>query len=454
MLWNHSCRQASEIALFTAQAYDERMDILVGGFGPLNGQTCKGIERFALTVDAHNASSAAKCEDEAEVERETEGGNGCNDSNTIRVLRRDVLADLPSPTWLERDGDMLYAVLENTGEITSLRIECDDDGLRLRELSRVPVQGDGPTHAAIAVDDEGQRHLVVADYGDGSIAVHPIGDDGGAMHGTQLLRGEGHGPLPAQAGPHAHWVLPLPDGRVLTTDLGADRIYVHQWDHGALRRIGAVMLAPGTGLRDMHLMPTNDGGWCVAVVGEWGDSVTLLACDDVSKGSAEHGHEGGHEHERDTGGDGIRVVQTVDLGGDPGDQAASLAYVSSAAVLAARPDGSARAAHSAGSARPGESTPTAAGFAYIGLRGSERIITLAWDGERFARLAEPETPGWRGRGILCGGKRPRQLVAFDTLLFAADETSNNIAVFELLATGEPCERAHFDADSPTVIVRV
>jgi 6-phosphogluconolactonase (cycloisomerase 2 family) len=432
------------------------MDILVGGFGPLNGQTCKGVERFALTVDAHNASSTAKCEDKAEVEREVEGGNGCNDSDTIRVLRRDVLAELPSPTWLERDGDMLYAVLENTGEIASLRIECDDDELRLRELRRVPVQGDGPTHAAIAVDDEGQRHLVVADYGDGSIAVHPIGGDGGAMQGTQLLRGEGHGPLPAQAGPHAHWVLPLPDGRVLTTDLGADRIYVHQWDHGVLHRIGAVILAPGTGPRDMHLMPANDGGWCVAVVGEWGDSVTLLACDDVSGSSAEHGHERELEceHEHAAGSDGIRVVQTIDLGGDPGDQAASLAYVPLAAALAARPDGSARAARSSGSARSGESAPTAAGFAYIGLRGSERIITLSWDGERFARLAEPETPGWRGRGILCGGKRPRQLVAFDALLFAADETSNNIAVFNLLATGEPRERAHFDANSPTVIVRV
>ncbi|MCI1649787.1 lactonase family protein [Bifidobacterium tibiigranuli] len=430
------------------------MDILVGGFGPLNGQTCKGIERFAFTVDAHNASFAAKCEDEAEVECGAEDGNGCNDSDTIRVLGHDVLADLPSPTWLERDGDMLYAVLENTGEIASLRIERDDNGLRLRELRRVPVQGDGPTHAAVAVDSEGQRHLVVADYGDGSIAVHPIGDDGSTMQGTQMLRSEGHGPLPAQAGPHAHWVLPLPDGRVLTTDLGADRIYVHQWDHGVLRRVGAVMLAPGTGPRDMHLMPANDGGWRVAVVGEWGDSVTLLACDDVSGSSAEHGHESEHERGRDAGSDGIRVVQTVDLGGDTGDQAASLAYVPSAAALAARSDGSARAARSSGSARSGGSAPTAAGFAYIGLRGSERIITLAWDGERFARLAEPETPGWRGCGILCGGKRPRQLVAFDALLFAADETSNNIAVFELLATGEPRECARFDADSPTVIVRV
>jgi 6-phosphogluconolactonase (cycloisomerase 2 family) len=444
MLWNRSCRRAGEIAPFAAQAYDERMDILVGGFGPLNGQTCKGIERFALTVDTHNASSTAK----------SEGGNGCNDSDTIRVLRRDVLADLPSPTWLERDGDMLYAVLENTGEIASLRIERDDDGLRLRELSRVPVRGDGPTHAATAVDDDGQRHLVIADYGDGSIAVHPIGDDGSAIQGAQLLRGEGHGPLPAQEGPHAHWVLPLPDGRVLTTDLGADRIYVHQWNHGVLRRIGAVMLAPGTGPRDMHIMPTNDGGWRVAVVGEWGDSITLLACDDASKSPAEHGHEHECEHERAAGSDGIRVVQTVDLGGDPGDQAASLAYVPSAAVHAAHPDCAAHPDSSAHSARPGEAMPTAAGFAYIGLRGSERIITLAWDGERFARLAEPETPGWRGRGILCGGRRPRQLVAFDALLFAADETSNNIAVFDLRATGEPRERARLDADSPTVMVWV
>lgn len=404
------------------------MDILVGGFGPLNGQTCKGVERFELALGAQNAAA---------VEIGAAGkGKSVGNGRAVQVLRRDMLAELPSPTWLERDGDMLYAVLENTGEIASLRIQHDGEGLHVRALSRVPVQGDGPTHAAVAIDDEGRRRLVVADYGDGSIAVHPIGDDGCAMQGTQLLRGEGHGPLPAQAGPHAHWALPLPDGRVLATDLGADRIYVHQWNHGVLRRIGAVTLAPGTGPRDMHLIPANDGGWRVAAVGEWGNSVTLLACEDASEDPSEREHA--------AGGDDFRIVQTIDLGGDPGDQAASLAYAPSSSACAAR---------SARPARAKETTPASAGFAYIGLRGSERIVTLAWDGERFARLAEPATPGWRGRGVPCGGRRPRQLVALGSILLAADEASDNIAAFDLLPTGEPRECARFDADSPTAILQ-
>ena len=48
-----------------------------------------------------------------------------------------------------------------------------------------------------------------------------------------------------------------------------------------------------------------------------------------------------------------------------------------------------------------------AGLAYVGLRGSERIVTLLWDGKRLTRLDEPDVPGWRGRGIDCAGSRLR-----------------------------------------------
>lgn len=361
------------------------VEMLVGGFGPLNDEHSKGIEQYRLSRSADSAGA-------------------------VTLQHVALAAALPSPTWLVRDGRKLYAVLENSSRIATLRIEGEGNGegedagerggLRLIDEGSVPVRGSGPTHATLADDDRGARHLLAANYADGSISVHPMDDQGRVLEATQLLEGSGSGPLAAQEGPHAHWVLCVPDGRVLSTDLGADRIHIHQWHGGVLQRIGSVRLLAGTGPRDMHLLPTTAPGWRVAVVGEWGNTVTVLAADEA--------------------GADVHVVQSVDLGGDDGDQAASLAYVS--------------------------------GFAYVGLRGSDRIVTLTWDGESLSRIDHPWIDGWRGRGISCGGSRPRQILAVGDLLLIANEASDGLAVFQLHADGRPEQVAVADAGSPTVLL--
>ncbi|KAB8294331.1 lactonase family protein [Bifidobacterium avesanii] len=372
------------------------LDILTGGFGSLQGSHSPGIERYVLGVD----------------------------EDAVTVEHRELLSDVPSPAWLERDdnrdGDMLYAALENSNELAALRIERpQSDRVALTLVSRVPVPGVHPTHVAVTADDSGHRHAIVADYVDGTVVVFPVFADGSLGPAAQVLHGEGHGPLPAQEGPHAHWVLPLPDGRVLTTDLGADRIHVHRWHDGELTRVGAVTLAPGTGPRDMHVLPSHDGSLRIAVVDEWGDTVTVLGCDT----------NGGEPAD-------LQVLQTVDLGGDddPRDQAASLAYAPD--VVIAGNDGA--------SAYPG--------FAYVGLRGSERIVTLRWDGDRLQRLAPIDAPGWQGRGIFSGGSRPRHLRLIGRYLIAANEVSDDLSVFRIAPNGEPIPCGNVPVGSPAVIL--
>lgn len=394
------------------------MDIVVGGFGELRNAACPGIEQLILKA----------------------GGNASNDSDDAALLSRGrLLADVPSPTWMElhtaADGSqVLYAVLEDTNEIASFRVEGVGDSLRLVELSRVPTPGHAVTHVVFVRDDEGQGRLITADYADGYVCVHPVTESGVILEVAQMLRGEGHGPLPAQECPHAHWVQPLPDGRVLTSDLGADRIYVHHWEHGELIREGAVTLAPGTGPRDQHLLPVDSDDpahdWRVAVAGEWGGTVTLI------------GPEPGHDAKHSDNGT-IRVLQTVSLGPDAlpkPDQAASLAFVPWNALQ--------------GNAGAVAASEGIAGLAYVGLRGSERIVTLLWDGKRLTRLDEPDVPGWRGRGIDCAGSRPRHLLAIGNLLLAANEASNNVAIFRLSADGEPNLAATLPSGAPTVFVRL
>ncbi|MCO6558720.1 MAG: beta-propeller fold lactonase family protein [Bifidobacterium sp.] len=383
------------------------------------------------------------------------------------IISAGVASDIPSPSWLLREGDTVFAVLEDTDEVASLRLiykesgssDSSSDGSaagdepRLEEISRVKLPAkSGPTHAAIAVDPKLGRHLVTADYADGTVCVLPIG--AGDVLGTvaQVLHGdpEHHGPLPAQEGPHAHWILPLVDGRVLTTDLGVDRIYIHRWEGSRLVRTGFVSLAPGTGPRDMHVLPGPSGefgvsgDWRIAVVDEWGCTVTILEPVGLDSSRAGNTENAVSRHKDKGQSEEFWVSQTVDLGGDKGDhpdQAASLAFVPDAFCLA-NPD----------ETQDSTVSPFSRGFVYVGLRGSERMVTLYWDGRKLSRLAPEGERGWEGRGVSSGGKRPRHIKAIGNMLVVANEVSDNLSLFRVSDDGEPVHLGDYKAGSPTVVL--
>ncbi|WP_300766364.1 beta-propeller fold lactonase family protein [uncultured Bifidobacterium sp.] len=443
-------------------SYEEKrvgVDLLVGGFGALNGQSCPGVGWVALD----------------------EGDDGA-----VTVRYRDVLEDVPSPTWLASLGSVVVAVLENTGELASLSVSRRDGYPVTSRLSRVKVPGEGPTHAALMRDDRGGVKVVVADYGDGTIAVHGLDASGRLTAATQSIPASPglHGPLPAQRGPHAHWVLPLPDGRVLTTDLGADRIHVHRWRDGILVREASLVLPPGTGPRDMHLLPLADGGWRVAVVGEWGCDVTILDMSCVDGAPALDSADRPEANPSDAGERAARRSQCISLPAAAGDQAASLAFV---------PDPTWRV-ESAGR-RGTSSTLGSDGMVYVGLRGSDRIVALRWSDGRLS-VIQPSSRGistpltaemdvrevdaremdaqgkvmrkrapqngvaaepdglWRENGVSSGGGRPRQILAYGRLLVVSNETADHLDVFRIDNDGRPvwCGGAH--VASPTVALPI
>jgi 6-phosphogluconolactonase len=262
----------------------------------------------------------------------------------------DLVAELPSPSWLVAHGDHVTAALEGTGELATLAW----DGDRLVEKRRVPSGGAAPCHLAY---DAGA--VIVACYADGVVVVHrPPGD-------PQVLAGAGSGPLPAQEGPHAHHVLPLPP-HVLTVDLGADLLYVHRWDGDVLERVDAVPMPAGTGPRD--LLPLPDGR--LEVLGEWSCELLLL----------------------EPMGDTFEVVQIVALPG-------ATAVVDQPAALALSADGR---------------------FVFAGIRGADRIATLAVD--------DTIVPvGW----VPSGGEWPRHLVVDGEFVHVANQLSNTIATFRV-----------------------
>lgn len=181
-----------------------------------------------------------------------------------------LVAEAPSPSWLVREGAVIHAALEGASSIVSFAL---GDGGDLEQLS-VVASGDGaaPCHLAVASDAVGNRRLLAARYVDGVIAVHSIDERGAVGSIVQELAGDGSGPLPAQAGPHAHHVLPLLDGRVLTADLGADRVHVHRWEGERLVRVSSFAAPPGTGPRD--LLALGDGR--ILLLGEWSCELLFL----------------------------------------------------------------------------------------------------------------------------------------------------------------------------------
>ena len=129
---------------------------------------------------------------------------------------------------LSQDGKTLYLASEvEQGVVQALRV--GDNG-ELSELSQVASGGAGPVYLSLTPNG---RHLLVANYVSGSIAVLPVNADGslGDATDTHQDQGEPGAAKPEAAvegsfaisdhnGPHAHMIAADPSGKyVFSTDL-------------------------------------------------------------------------------------------------------------------------------------------------------------------------------------------------------------------------------------------
>ncbi|MFC4053773.1 lactonase family protein [Actinomadura syzygii] len=202
-----------------------------------------------------------------------EAGRG---AGIYRVTRRDdgvltaplLAAEAVSPSYLAAGpgGDVLYAVREeNEGGVVAFGAS----GGRLREIGS-RAAGALPCHLHVP---PGAGHLVVADYGSGTVRAVPLGPDGAFAGEPAVAEGHGSGPrADRQEGPHAHASASAPDGTVLTTDLGADLVRSFRIEDGALRLTGETPVPPGSGPRHLVVHP---GGY-VHVVTELAATVLVL----------------------------------------------------------------------------------------------------------------------------------------------------------------------------------
>lgn len=293
-----------------------------------------------------------------------------------------VVAEAASPSFLLHAGGHLHATLEGEGRVQSFRV----DSASLTPVGLASSGGDWPCQLAIAGDV-----LVAANYRDGLFGV--VGMSDGAVTGlVSTLLDEGSGPHPAQDGPHAHAAFVVEESTVLGLDLGADRIHVHTLADGVLERTASVVLASGTGPRDIARHPSG----LIYVLGELSGEVLVFEWVDA----------------------GLREVASTALPGfAEGDHASGISF------------------------GPGGR------FAYVGMRGSQRIAVLRTADNGRA----PEAIGW----VSSEGEWPRHHAVDGDLLHVANQLSNDVASFRLGVDGMPALiAAPTEVPSPTFLLAV
>ncbi|HTV03304.1 MAG TPA: lactonase family protein [Luteitalea sp.] len=176
-----------------------------------------------------------------------------------------------------------------SGSVSAFKVDHATGQLTL--LNTVSSGGLGPTYAFV---HPAGRHLFVANYGGGSVAVLPIGSDGRLSAATDVKKTTGTlGPRRATSAPpgsfawsghdapHAHMIATDAAGRfVLAPDLGLDRIFVWEFDatRGTLSPAAepSVAVPPGDGARHFAFHPNQK--WLYAIQEE-GSTVIVFDYD-------------------------------------------------------------------------------------------------------------------------------------------------------------------------------
>src|SRR5579859_1175872 len=307
------------------------------------------------------------------------------DASTGQITTLGLAAETTNPSFvaLHPNGRFLYAVNEvgnykgpNSGGVSAFSIDRITG--KLTFLNEVPSRGADPCY--ITVDKTG-KHVLVANYTGGSVAVFPVQEDGKLGEASAFVQHTGKGPnAERQEGPHAHSIDLSPDQRfAMVDDLGLDELLVYKFDNtkGTLTPNDPPFAKLDAGVGPRHFALRPDGKFAY-VVTEIGHTVTVLS-NDAANGK-------------------LQPVQTIttlpkDFKGRNDD-----------AEIRVHPSGK---------------------FLYASNRGDDSIAIYAIDQAKgtLTQVAITKT----------GGKEPRnfEIDPEGKLLFAENQKSDNIVVFRI-----------------------
>jgi 6-phosphogluconolactonase len=186
----------------------------------------------------------------------------------------ELAAEIINPSFLtiSPDNRFLYAVtedplsvgppLDHVSHVSAFAIDAATGKLRL--LNTLPTGG--TSTCFISMDKTG-RHVLMSNFGSGSISVIRVKDNGSLGELTSFIQNVGHSVNPAiQTSPHPHSILVSPDNRyVIVSDLGLDRVQIFRFDE----KMGELSppdppfatVKPGGGPRHFAFSPSGKFGY-------------------------------------------------------------------------------------------------------------------------------------------------------------------------------------------------
>jgi 6-phosphogluconolactonase len=164
----------------------------------------------------------------------------------------------PSSLTLDATERFLYAVNEvdeyeglPSGTVEAYSIDRDGN-LKLMNRQRLSLSATAPRHAAISPDGTA---LVVAVHGGGAYNVLPLRKDGSVGPVSGILKETGSGPHDEQRSAHPQMVVFDRSGRVVSADLGNNRLSVLKLDTARLSVAGRYAAEAGEGPRQIAFHP-------------------------------------------------------------------------------------------------------------------------------------------------------------------------------------------------------
>jgi 6-phosphogluconolactonase len=302
-----------------------------------------------------------------------------------KVTPVELAAETTSPSFLAVDPALTHLFAANeisnyggtkSGSVSSFAIDRHTG--KLTALNTVASRGGDPCFVTV---DHAGKHVLVANYGGGSVAVLPVEADGKLGEASDFKQHLGSSVDPKrQSEPHAHSIVLTPDNKfAVVNDLGLDKLLVYRYDSqkGTLTPNDppSGSIKPGSGPRHFALAPN---GRFAYAINEMGNTVTAF----------DWNGDLGTFHE-------IQTVSTLPKG---------FTGHSTTAEIAVHPSGR---------------------FLYGSNRGHDSIAVFAIDPAK-GTLTMVEN-------VLTQGKEPRNF-AIDptgTHLFAANQNSNTVVVFRV-----------------------
>ncbi|MCA9270306.1 MAG: lactonase family protein, partial [Planctomycetales bacterium] len=234
----------------------EAADSLEAYVGTYSNGNSKGIYHLKATIDGDKVA--------AQVQLAAETKNP------------SFLALHPSGKWLYAVGEVGEWQGQKSGMVTAFARQQDGTLMRLGAQA---TGGQGPCHVVV---DAAGKHALVANYGGGSVASLPIGDDGALGPATSVMQHTGSSvDQGRQKEPHAHSInLDAANRFAVAADLGTDELWVYRFDKATGKlspnEPRAAKLTPGDGPRHFAFHP---GGKFAYVINEMHSTVTSLSYD-------------------------------------------------------------------------------------------------------------------------------------------------------------------------------